>query len=304
MFESGIHCIDESVTAATVTLFMRIAFLADIHGNLPALEAVIGDLKTHSPDAIYLLGDQINRCPWTNEVLDLIDQLGWPKVYGNHEYIISKIRTPENFEPFNDSLRFPTLWWTQAQLSAAHLAAMRQLPAEMVLAIEQFPSIYITHGIPSNCFRGFLAEDEDLFYEKSLASVTPEIVVTAHTHRPLDRQIGQRRVLNPGSVGLPYNGDPRAQYMLLDVRNGIWQPQFCQVVYNLEVLSAAFDSSGMRCEVGPEVELHLRTALTGLPWSSDFSYWLHFQPPPLQQDLAVAIPLYLQSHGPGNWAFR
>lgn len=283
---------------------MRLAFLADIHGNLPALEAVIADLQRHSPDAVYLVGDQINRCPWTNEVLDLLDELGWQKIFGNHEYIISRIRTPENFPPFTEQKRFPTLWWTQAQLSAAHLANMRQLPAELTLTFDNAPAIYMTHGIPGNCFRGFVAEDDDAKFLNALTSVQPNYAIVAHTHRPLNRTVGRWHVLNPGSVGLPYNGDPRAQYLLLNLKDGKWTPDFCQIDYDLGRLSAAFDSSKMRQEVGPEVELHLKTALTGLPWSSDFSYWLQFQPPHLQQDIAEAIPQYLEKHGPGNWAFR
>jgi predicted phosphodiesterase len=51
---------------------MRLAFLSDIHGNLPALEAVVDDLKSTAPDAVYLMGDQISRVPWHNEVMDLL----------------------------------------------------------------------------------------------------------------------------------------------------------------------------------------------------------------------------------------
>ena len=72
---------------------MRVAFLADIHGNLPALEAVLRDLAHQAPDAVYLVGDQINRCPWNNEVLDLLaialdtDHLGWRDQIGEAKAI-------------------------------------------------------------------------------------------------------------------------------------------------------------------------------------------------------------------------
>lgn len=300
---------------------MRIAFLADIHGNLPALEAVIADLKIQAPDQVVLVGDQINRCPWTNEVLDLLAELGWPAIYGNHEYIIARIRTPENFYPFTDPLRYPTLWWTHSQLTPQHLAALYHLPAELTLTFPNLPSIYVTHGLPGNCYRGFLPEDSDAQLTQILEPVKTKYIVSAHTHRPLDRTVPfvaavksngvdardakttVRRILNPGSVGLPYNGDVRAQYLLLEAQAGDWQPRFRQIDYDMDRLVKEFEASPMRQAVGPEIELHLRTALTGLPWSSDFSFWLYHQPAELQRNLELALPLYLEKHGPGNWAF-
>lgn len=312
---------------------MRLAFLADIHGNLPALEAVMADLATQTPDAVYLLGDQINRCPWTNEVLDLLADQRWPAILGNHEYIISRIRTSDNFDPFTSQQRFPTLWWTQKELSAAHLASMRQLPVELLLHFDSAPDIYLTHGIPGNCFRGFLPEDNDEKIAKSLAAIQSPYVIVAHTHRPMDRTVSaadlalldsrDRKVeypgrisqengnwwlngwhlYNPGSIGLPYNGDPRAQYLLVDQHKDRWLPTFRRVEYDLQRLLDAFENSSMRKEIGPEVELHIRTAISGLPWSSDFSYWLQFQQADLQRNIVDAIPLYLEKHGPGRWAF-
>ena len=108
----------------------------------------------------------------------------------------------------------------------------------------------------------------------------------------------------PAASGCPYNGDPRAQYLLLEQQDKQWTPIFRQVDYDIQRLISAFATSSMRQEIGPEVELHLRTALTGLPWSSDFSYWLLKQPIELQQNSAIALSTYLKLHGPGKWAFQ
>ncbi|MEZ4582430.1 MAG: metallophosphoesterase family protein [Caldilineaceae bacterium] len=111
------------------TPILRLAFLADIHGNLPALEAVLADVRAQSPDAVYLVGDQINRCPWHNEVLDLLDIYGWPAIAGNHELVIGIIGTPHNYPPFTDRNRFAVLWWTWETLAPRHLRAIRTLPS-------------------------------------------------------------------------------------------------------------------------------------------------------------------------------
>jgi hypothetical protein len=116
------------------------------------------------------------------------------------------------------------------------------------------------------------------------------------------------RVFNGGSVGLPYNGDPRAHYLILDLKQGVWEPHFRRVPFDRTGLREAFASSGMLAAVGPTGELHVRTAVTGEPWSSDFAYWLHQQglgeegvDRSLNMEQAVAT--YLERHGPGRWAF-
>lgn len=287
---------------------MRIAILADIHGNLPALEATVRDLQYQQPDVVYLAGDQINRCPWNNDVMALIHDQRWPAIYGNHELIVGRLGTPQNRPPFTDRTIFPILWWTKENLHKRYLAELHELPAELHLTFDHAPAIYLTHGQPGNPFLGFFPESTDESYEGALKEIVEPVVITAHTHRPMIRKIqrrhqGSRLVVNGGSVGMPYNKDPRAQYLLLDLVDQKWQPSLRQVDYNRSLLRSAFESSGMLAEAGPSAELCLRTALTGEPWSSDFGYWYRMQPPEMKTDLSSAIEIYLQQHGPGRWAF-
>ena len=282
---------------------MRIAILADIHGNLPALEAVLADLKHQSPDAVYLAGDQINRCPWSSDVMDLLATLGWPAIEGNHELVIGKINTPANEPPFTNRARFIDLWWTQEHLSSHHLTTVRQLPAERTLHFAEAPPIRLVHGVPGNPFLGLMAETSPAIVNRVLANVTEPVVICAHTHRPLARTTERWQIFNGGSVGAPYNGDPRAHYLLLDAVDGQWQPTFCRVDYDRSVIPTAFRASGMLDALGMLGELHLRTILDGEPWSSDFGYWMKFQSAELQDDLERAVVDYLRLHGPGRWAF-
>ena len=282
---------------------MRLAVLADIHGNLPALEAVLADLHTHTPDAVYLLGDQVNRCPWNNEVLDLLATQGWPALQGNHEYVIGIIRTAQNHAPFTSQTHYPTEWWTQAQLHPHYLTQMRNLPAEHSVNLPGCAPLRLVHGVPGNAFIGFYPGSATAYVVDLLRTVDEAYLICAHTHRPLVRQVDRWWIFNGGSVGMPYNGDPRAHYLLLDWVDHHWQPTLRQVDYDHTGLAAAFAASGFLAEVGPMAQLHLRTVLTGHPWSSDFGYWRHTQPAPLQHDLERALEVYLQSHGPGQWAF-
>jgi predicted phosphodiesterase len=287
---------------------MRLAFLADIHGNLPALEAVIADLHTQAPDAVYLVGDQINRCPWNNEVLDALAGIGWPAIYGNHDWVVGKLGEADCPPVFADRARFPSLWWTHDTLQLHHLGAIRRLPAELLLDLDGGPAIRMFHGAPANPFVGLYPYAPTDRLVDAIRSIDEPIIVAGHIHRPMDRTVNDGRgrkwrIFNGGSVGLPYNEDPRAQYLILDSTGNGWSPRFRAVEYDHSILPAAFATSGMLNATGAMGELHLRTAMTGQPWSSDFGQWINRQPAETRTDMAAALERYLALHGPGNWAF-
>lgn len=286
---------------------MRIAFLADIHGNLPALEAVARDLRAQAPDQVYLAGDQVNRCPWNNPVMDFLAEVGWPAIAGNHDLVVARINTPVNAPPFTDRQRFRSLWWTAETLARRHLKTLGSLPATLAIDLPDGPPIRLVHGVPENPFVGLYPEMSDEVLHKFVHMVEEPVIVSGHTHRPLVRRTGQWQIFNGGSVGLPYNGDPRAQYLLLDagwaagVR--VWLPTLRAVDYDHSGFRIAYAESGMLAATGALGELHLLTALTAHAYSSDFGVWLKTQSSEVRANLDRAVEIYLASHGPGNWAF-
>lgn len=286
---------------------LRLAFLGDIHGNLPALEAAVAHLESQAPDAVYLLGDLVNRCPWNNEVMDFIAERGWPSIYGNHDLIIGRLHTPEIRPPFDERSRFPVMYWTWDHLRREQIARLRELPAELVISPPQAPPVRILHGLPDNPFVGVYPESDSPEIAHHFARYPESVFVGGHTHRPLDRQIEGKHFLNPGSIGLPYNGDPRTQYLTLELfatRSGLsWQPVFHRTEYDTSLVPAAFAATGMLKEAGPVAQLYMRTVLNGEPWASDFGYWLSQQPSQKREDMVAAVEEYLGRHGPGHWAF-
>lgn len=282
---------------------LRIAVLADIHGNLPALEAVVADLRLQGVEAVYLAGDQINRVPWHNEVMDLIAAAGWPAIYGNHDLIIGQLHSHEISPPFTDRQRFATLYWTQETLRPQHLATVRALPATLRLEWPSLPPIRIWHGTPGDPFSGIYPFTSTQTAAELLHTVAEPFVVLAHTHRPIARTFRPWTVFNGGSVGLPFNGDPRAQYLILDGSPKGWTPIFRAVDFDHAPLRPRFEESGMLEAAGATGELHFLTAQTGEPWSSDFAYWLHHHPHWQARTVDAAVAAYLARHGPGHWAF-
>jgi len=157
---------------------MRLAFLGDIHGNLPALEAVLADLAEQSPDAVYLVGDQVNRCGWDNEVMDLLADRGWPAIQGNHEWVLARLNTPDIPPVFNERIRFATMWWTWGELSKQHLETLRQWPARQRIDIGNGPPICMLHGTAENPFVGLFPHDSEETLISKLADI-PESVTLA-----------------------------------------------------------------------------------------------------------------------------
>jgi hypothetical protein len=160
------------------------------------------------------------------------------------------------------------------------------------------------HGLRGNPFEGFYPDMTDAQLAAKLADIEETVVVSAHTHRPLARTVGGKQLFNPGSVGMPYNGDPRAQYLLLDYDGSRWQATFRRVDYDRRAVREAFDRFGLFEAYGPLAPLFWQTIATGDPWVSDFQVWVRSQPLVVKRDLDHAVTLYLQAHGPGKWAFN
>ncbi|MDE0139845.1 MAG: metallophosphoesterase family protein [Caldilineaceae bacterium] len=300
---------------------LRLAFLGDIHGNLPALESVLADIDKKSPDAVFLLGDLINRCPWTLDVLDLLRQREWLSVQGNHDLVLAQLNTPEGSPLFDNRSRFPNIHWTWQQLRPLDLSYLRNLPHDLLIEIDEAPPLRLFHGLPDNLFAGIVPNADEGSVAAQVAVYDEPILICGHTHQPMDRTItvahspaqslapemGQQRILNPGSVGMPYNGDPRAHYLLLDLveENGHldWQPRFRRLAYDFERVARTFHSSGLVESSGAIAKLNLRTIKDGQPWASDYQQWVRNQPYELRSNPEAAVDLYLQTHGPSQWAF-
>ncbi len=300
---------------------LRLAILGDIHGNLPAFEVVIDDIDRKTPDAVFLLGDLINRCPWTQEVLDIVRQRGWLSVQGNHDLVISLLHTPDCWPIFNERNRFPIVHWTWEQLRPNDIRYLLNLPHDLLIEIDNAPPLRLFHGLPGDPFSGITPATENSSIAGSIAIYDEPVILCGHTHQPLDRTVEKpesasangpefivrQRILNPGSVGVPYNGDPRAHYLLLDLveenGNQSWRPILRQLEYDRDRLVRAFHTSGQSAASEAVTKLMLRTLEDGLPWISDFPQWLRDQPSKLRSNPESAVDLYLETHGPGQWAF-
>lgn len=280
-----------------------IALISDVHGNLPALEAVAGDIAARRPDAAYVLGDMVHGCIWSPEVMDLLLAHAWPMLLGNHDDAVLQLGTPRMEARYADQQRYAGLWWTRDRLTAPHLANLAALPLDLSLTFPDAPPLRLYHGVPGNFFTGFRPDSPEAWATRQLTPVSERIVVGGHTHVAMVRTIDRWLVINSGSAGAPYDGDTRASYVWLAGQRSRWRAEIRRVPYDLAAVEAGYRASALAATGSVLVEMFHRSVASALPWVSDYAWWLREQPADVVADPRRSQQLYDASHGPGRWAF-
>ncbi len=188
----------------------RVAALADIHGNLPALEAVLSDLARESVDLVLVCGD-VASGPLPTETLDVLLELPRAQfVRGNADR--SLVTAFDGGEL--SSWPGPAADWCASQLSREHRDFLASFSETIPVSVDGLGRVLFCHGSPRSDEETMTAETAEERLRELLAEADADVVVCGHTHMPLERAVGAVRVVNPGSVGMPY-GNPGAFWALL-----------------------------------------------------------------------------------------
>lgn len=210
---------------------MRIAIISDVHGNLTALDAVVSELKQQQPDVVFHGGDLATAGCNPAEVIDCIADAGWTGVLGNTDEMLwdeSGIRAMEASSPKLKPLlatldRFAST--TKQMIGAQRIAWLKQLPPEL-----RHEDLVLLHASPGNVWKAPMDTADNGVLSETYSGLNAKIVVYCHIHRPFVRKVGEMTVCNCGSVGSPYDGDPRASYLMID--DGL--PSVRRVDYEVE----------------------------------------------------------------------
>ncbi len=204
---------------------MRVAALYDIHGNLPALEAVLEDVRRAEVDQIVVGGDVVPG-PMPRDTLRRLLDLDQPThfIYGNGELAVLAQMEGERTGSVTywgtASGARPPDWvvevnrWTGAQLPAELEAVIARWPMTFQLEIDGLGKVLFCHGTPRSETEGFTRTTAEDLLLPLFEPLHVDVVVCGHTHMQFDRRIGRTRVVNAGSVGAPF-GQPGADWLLL-----------------------------------------------------------------------------------------
>lgn len=217
---------------------MRIAVLADIHGNLEAFEAVRDDLEAQGARRVICLGDNVGYGPDPEAVICRMRQLGYQSVLGNHEFALFDPRGRRwlNFQAAENNIE------TEKLLSGESKDYCRSLPTHFV-----FEDAHFVHGYPPDSVFCYLDRQSDEKIATLFASAQAALFFVGHTHRlqlvtghdgvvsrrALGRETivllpDKKYIINCGSVGQPRDGDKRAKYILWDTAKRLLEVRFVE----------------------------------------------------------------------------
>lgn len=226
---------------------VRIAILADVHGNLPALEAVLEDIARLSVDRVIVNGDSVNRGSLSVEVARLLASRSFEGTLGNHDDLMVMVneRNPDLADTLDDPFWAITRVTAEALAAAGFLAAVKELPMTVRVSEPGAASLLISHGSPRHYREGYGPSLTPEMISEIVEDYPADVLVGSHTHRPHLQRWARYTVMNTGSVGAPFNGDPRAQYLVLTLHGGLWSAEFRRVPYDQDRAVAAYATSGL-----------------------------------------------------------
>jgi predicted phosphodiesterase len=230
---------------------MRVAVISDIHSNLHALEAVLAEIEREAPDELWCLGDLVGYGPRPNECVDLTRVRAEHSLCGNHDLgVLGTIDVGE----FSGDAAAAALW-TRQVLGEEEATWLRTLAPQAAL-----PGVELFHGSPRDAVWDYVLTEQIALL--SLLQTEAPIVLVGHSHvalglgwdgeslvgglAPEGTELdlsGRRWLLNPGSVGQPRDGDPRAAWLLIDIDAG--RAAFRRVPYPIEQTQAEIRERGL-----------------------------------------------------------
>ncbi len=249
----------------------RVAVLADIHGNIPALQAVVSDIASQGVDEVLVGGDLVGRGPQGSEVIRQIRRLNWPSVRGNHEDYLLTFRRGEVPADWLEADEWSASRWMADELTPQDISYMQRLP--LALCSQELPDLRLVHASPVSTSDGIGPWTTERRMRRHLDSIEQSILVCAHTHRPLHEQFADGQVVNVGSVGLPFNGDRRAQYAIFEATDGATTVEFRQVDYDLAAILKIYETSGFLAQGGVTAKLLTLELENAQPFLVPFLHW-------------------------------
>jgi len=227
---------------------VRVLVIADVHGNLPALEAVLSDPH----DALICLGDLVGYGPHPGPCVRRVLERATVALRGNHDHALAA-GVGSGCRPSFQWLADATASLGLAQLSPAERAALGALPLRAEDTIDGI-RYHMVHATPSDPLHRYLPRDSEA-WEGEVEQIAADIVLVGHTHLQFRREAAGRMILSPGSVGQPRDGDTRAAYAVIE--DGTIS--FCRVAYAVERTVSALERSGVESAAAAVLGQLLRT---------------------------------------------
>ncbi|QLG28276.1 metallophosphoesterase family protein [Halorarum halophilum] len=220
---------------------MKLGVISDVHGNRVALEAVLDDMP--SVDGLVCAGDVVGYNPWPAECVAELRERDVPTVKGNHDRAV----VAGSASGFN-SMGRAGVEYAHRELDAEALDWLDDLPEGMTVADGR---VAVVHGHPERRDHYTYPEEFDpelLAAAGAPGGDDPDVLVLGHTHVQAYERFAEGVVMNPGSVGQPRDGDPRAAYAVLDLDDLTVEER--RVEYDVDAVAEAVEAAGLPKRIG------------------------------------------------------
>ncbi|HEX5590268.1 MAG TPA: YfcE family phosphodiesterase [Candidatus Limnocylindrales bacterium] len=232
----------------------RIAVLSDVHGNVTALEAVRKALKKEKPDAILVAGDHVLNGPEPAAAVDALRELeaaGAAIVQGNTDIAVADFDYAAAFpwmaDGVPDAIQYAAEWAHDA-LGDERLDWLRRLPAERRLRLEE-TLVLVTHASPGSQTAGFDKDLDASVTLERLSRTDARIICCGHTHIPEIRDFGWKQIVNDGSAGYVFDGEPTASWALVTLDGETATAEIRRTEFDVMVVSNAISARGLPGDV-------------------------------------------------------
>jgi putative phosphoesterase len=224
---------------------MRVALLGDVHGNLPALEAVLADADARGCEAVWNIGDFVGYGPFPDQVVKLLRKRADVNIIGNYDQ--KALKFPKKDKKWRKKKRrgkWLGFKWAYEHLSKKSRKFLKALPEQARLEVEG-RRILLCHGSPADLGEHLWPDTPEERMGELAAMADADIVVCGHSHAPFFREVGAVTFINTGTVGRPDDGDPRACYALLELTPRRLRVRHHRIAYDIESVVAAIRDAGL-----------------------------------------------------------
>lgn len=216
---------------------MKIALIGDVHGNLHALQAVLQHARKRHVKAIWNLGDFTGYGAFPEDVVQLLREMNALSIAGNYDLKVLKNGKGKGKKPKTPEKQLAFRWAYQ-QLSKESREYLSALPLERRFELNGW-RILMTHGSPQSNEEHLTPDTPDEHLIELAEMAGEEVILCGHSHLPFARQVNGYWFINPGSVGRPDDGDPRASYAVLTIKPNALKVQLFRVEYEVQAAANA-----------------------------------------------------------------
>ena len=243
---------------------LNLAVIGDIHSNHAALEACICHALGRNVDEFLFIGDYISDCPYPQKTMKIIHEMKERYIChfirGNREdYMLNHRKNPE--ERWTYSSASGSLRYTYENLAKSDFDFFGSMDIKGVYRKEGYPAFRYCHGSLTASNELLIPDNENV--QKIMDHLDVDLLIAGHTHIQEISQYGSKRLIHPGSVGIPWYHGGKTQYAILHGTENGWEEEFFQLPYDVDLIIREFETSGLAGKAHYWSKLNIHALKTG-----------------------------------------